>query len=114
MRIAIALFVIACSAPRPAETIANERMPTPQEQLLPVAVHGTVVDYGNRVVAGATVSVSSEDASIRLETDKNGKFELRAPKRARLSAHKHDMLGSATLGDAADQTIVIKMAQMPM
>lgn len=77
-----------------------------------VIVHGTVLDYSGRVVEKARVSFAGQAKSV--ETDRQGRFTARVPARAFVSASKHDMLGHVVLGDAAEQTVTIRMAQMPM
>lgn len=77
-----------------------------------VIVHGTVLDYAGRPVEKARVSFNGLQKPI--ETDAKGQFTTQAPQRAFVSASKHDMLGHVVLGDAAQQTVTIRMAQMPM
>jgi carboxypeptidase family protein len=113
MRFALLAIAVACGSPEP-KPIANVSFPPPNDRLLPVAVRGTVLDYSGHPVKGAIVRVTSGNTSIQLETDARGEFTLRAPKGAYVSAGKDDMLGSAQLGSPTDQTIVIKMTQMPL
>ena len=99
--------VLVCAMLLMRQSLADSRPARPL-----VLVHGTVLDYAGRLVEKARVSTIGLRQPI--ETDKQGRFTLRAPARAFISAHKHDMLGHVVLGDAAEQTVTIKMAQMPM
>jgi len=77
-----------------------------------VTVHGTVLDYSNRVVEKALVSISGRARA--LETDANGRFTAQAPARSWVGAHKHDMIGHVVLSDAPVQRVTIRMMQGPM
>jgi hypothetical protein len=79
-----------------------------------VLVRGTVLDYRRRLVPDASVSGTGDAGYVAVRTDAQGAFLIRVLARSGLSAAKYDMLGHAAVGDAAEQTVVIVMAQMPM
>ena len=97
--------MIACASPNEPE---NE--PVATTELAEVVVRGTVNDYRHRAVADASVN----GRSLGTRTDRQGRFTLRVPPRTRLTATKHDLLGSVEIGSGPNQDVVIVMAQMPM
>jgi hypothetical protein len=52
--------------------------------------------------------------TVTVRTDAQGTFLIRVLAGSGLSAWRDDMLGHFVVGDAAEQTVVIVMAQMPM
>jgi hypothetical protein len=79
-----------------------------------VTVHGAVHDYSDSPVADAAVRGEIGERSVSVTTGSDGHFDIIVGAGTRLSATKGDMLGSVTVGADLDQTLVIKMAQMPM
>jgi hypothetical protein len=79
-----------------------------------VTVHGAVLDYAGRPVAAAAVRGSLGERSVSVETRSDGHFDIIVGARTHVTASQGDMSGSVKVGAELDQTVVIKMAQMPM
>jgi hypothetical protein len=106
--------VLASATLVPAPPVDPREPPSIAETDRPVLVRGSVLDYGRRPAAGARVSGAGRTGGVSVETDGRGQFLLRVSAGTYLSATKGDMYGSVVVGDAAEQTVVIVMAQMPM
>jgi hypothetical protein len=78
-----------------------------------VKLHGSVHDYREQPVADAVVTGMVDGQSRSVRTDGTGHFELNVDPGTYITASKADMYGSVTVGPERDQTVVIKMAQMP-
>lgn len=79
-----------------------------------VTVHGTVHDYAGRPVANASVRGTAGERAVSVQTNKDGRFDIVVGAGTPLSASEGDLYGSITLGTQREQTLVIRLAQMPM